>query len=312
MKSKVESNKSEGGCVKWKDRVEYNVIESYTNEVINLKFNKMQGAGNDFLLFNGVKNKYENYSKMAKKLCDRRYGVGGDGIMIAEESQKADIKMVYYNSDGSKGEMCGNGIRCFSKFIYEEEIVKKSEITIETGDGIKTAYLTIDDKNKVQSIMISMGKARLNSKEIPVLIEKNKVINEKISIDGEDIIFSAVLIGVPHAVIIREDLESVDVNTLGAKIEKDKLFPKNINVNFIQILDKCRIKIKTWERGAGRTLACGTGSCSGVYISNLLGLVEDEVVVETEGGVLKIKLQGDEVFMIGTAETTFKGEIIWE
>ncbi|MGL5644191.1 diaminopimelate epimerase, partial [Cetobacterium sp.] len=178
--------------------------------------------------------------------------------------------------------------------------------------GIKTAYLTIDDKNKVQSIMISMGKARLNSKEIPVLIEKNKVINEKISIDDEDIIFSAVLIGVPHAIIIREDLESVDVNTLGAKIEKDKLFPKNINVNFIQILDKCRIKIKTWERGAGRTLACGTGSCSGVYISNLLGLVEDEVVVETEGGVLKIKLQGDEVFMIGTAETTFKGDIIWE
>ncbi|MHA4989451.1 diaminopimelate epimerase [Cetobacterium somerae] len=277
-----------------------------------MKFNKMQGAGNDFLLFNGVKNKYENYSKMAKKLCDRRYGVGGDGIMIAEESQKADIKMVYYNSDGSKGEMCGNGIRCFSKFIYEEEIVKKSEITIETGDGIKTAYLTIDDKNKVQSIMISMGKARLNSKEIPVLIDKNKIINEKINIDGEDIVFSAVLIGVPHAVIIKEDLESVDINALGAKIEKDKLFPKNINVNFIQILDKCRIRIKTWERGAGRTLACGTGSCSGVYISNLLGLVEDEVVVETEGGVLKIKLQGDEVFMIGTAETTFKGEIVWE
>lgn len=312
MKSKVESNKSEGGCVKWKDRVEYNVIESYTNEVINLKFNKMQGAGNDFLLFNGVKNKYENYSKMAQKLCDRRYGVGGDGIMIAEESQKADIKMVYYNSDGSKGEMCGNGIRCFSKFIYEEEIVKKSEITIETGDGIKIAYLTIDDKNKVESIMISMGKARLNSKEIPVLIEKNKVINEKINIDGEDIVFSAVLIGVPHAVIIKEDLESIDVNTLGAKIEKDKLFPKNINVNFIQILDKDRIKIKTWERGAGRTLACGTGSCSGVYISNLLGLVDNEVVVETEGGVLKIKLKGDEVFMIGTAETTFKGEIVWE
>lgn len=277
-----------------------------------MKFNKMQGAGNDFLLFNGVKNKYENYSKMAKKLCDRRYGVGGDGIMVAEESQKADIKMVYFNSDGSKGEMCGNGIRCFSKFIYEEKIVKKSEITIETGDGIKTAYLTIDDKNKVQSIMISMGKARLNSKEIPALIEKKKVINEKISIDGEDIIFSAVLIGVPHAVIIKEDLESIDVNTLGAKIEKDKLFPKNINVNFIQILDKYRIKIKTWERGAGRTLACGTGACSGVYISNLLGLVEDEVVVKTEGGVLKIKLQGDEVFMIGTAETTFKGDVVWE
>lgn len=277
-----------------------------------MKFNKMQGAGNDFLLFDGVKNKYENYSKMAKKLCDRRYGVGGDGIMIAEESQVADIKMVYYNSDGSKGEMCGNGIRCFSKFIYEEEIVKKSEIKIETGDGIKTSYLNVNDKNKVDSIMISMGKGRLNSKEIPVLIEKEKVVNEKIDIDGEMIVFSAVLIGVPHAVIISEDLEKVDVNSLGEKMEKNELFPKNINVNFIQILDRDRIRIKTWERGAGRTLACGTGSCSGVYISNLLGLVDEEVVVETEGGILKIRLQGDEVFMIGTAETTFKGEVVWE
>lgn len=277
-----------------------------------MKFNKMQGAGNDFLLFDGVKNKYENYSKMAKKLCDRRYGVGGDGIMIAEKSQVADIKMVYYNSDGSKGEMCGNGIRCFSKFIYEEEIVKKSEIKIETGDGIKTSYLNVNDKNKVDSIMISMGKGRLNPKEIPVLIEKEKVVNEKIDIDGEMIIFSAVLIGVPHAVIISEDLEKVDVNSLGEKMEKNELFPKNINVNFIQILDRDRIRIKTWERGAGRTLACGTGSCSGVYISNLLGLVDEEVVVETEGGILKIRLQGDEVFMIGTAETTFKGEVVWE
>lgn len=277
-----------------------------------MKFNKMQGAGNDFLLFDGAKNKYENYSKMAKRLCDRRYGVGGDGIMIAEKSHKADIKMVYYNSDGSKGEMCGNGIRCFSKFIYEEEIIKKSEITIETGDGIKTAYLTINDKNEVDTIMISMGKTRLNPKEIPVAIDKDEVIKEKINIDGKEIVFSAVLVGVPHAVIICEDLEKVDVNTLGAKIEKNRLFPKNINVNFIQILDRNKIRIKTWERGAGRTLACGTGSCSAVYISNLLGLVNDEVIVEAEGGILKIKLQGDEVFMIGTAETTFKGEIVWE
>lgn len=278
-----------------------------------MKFNKMQGAGNDFLLFDGVKNKYENYSKIAKKLCDRRYGVGGDGIMIAEESQIADIKMVYYNSDGSKGEMCGNGIRCFSKFVYEEEIVKKEEITIETGDGVKTAYLTVNDnRSKVDSIMISMGKARLNSKEIPVSIEKEQVIDEKINIAGKDIIFSAVLIGVPHAVIICDDLESIDIDGLGSEIEKNRLFPKNINVNFIQILSRNRIKIKTWERGAGRTLACGTGSCSGVYISNLLGLVDSEVAVETEGGVLKIKLQGDEIFMIGAAEITFKGEVVWE
>ena len=277
-----------------------------------MKFNKMQGAGNDFLLFNGVKNKYENYSKMAQKLCDRRYGVGGDGIMIAEKSKSADIKMVYYNSDGSKGEMCGNGIRCFSKFIYEDGIVQKKEITIETGDGIKTAYLSVNDEKQVESITISMGNARLKSKEIPVLLEKENIINEKITIDGKEILFSAVLIGVPHAVIISEELDTLDINFLGKRIEKNEIFPKNINVNFIQILDRNRIKIKTWERGAGRTLACGTGSCSGVYIANLLGLVEEEVFVETEGGILIIKLQGDEVFMTGAAETTFKGEVIWE
>ena len=277
-----------------------------------MKFNKMQGAGNDFLLFDGVKNHYKNYSKMAKELCDRRYGVGGDGIMIAEESENADIKMVYYNSDGSKGEMCGNGIRCFAKFVYEEEIVQKKEIAIETGDGIKIAYLKVNNKNQVESITISMGKARLTPKEIPVLLEKESVINEKINIDGKDLVFSAVLIGVPHAIIISKELDTLDVNFLGERIEKNKLFPKNINVNFIQILDKNRIKIKTWERGAGRTLACGTGSCSGVYIANLLGLVEEEVFVETEGGILIIKIQGDEVFMTGAAETTFKGEVIWE
>jgi diaminopimelate epimerase len=271
----------------------------------------MQGAGNDFLLFDGVKNKYENYSEMARKLCDRRYGVGGDGIMIAEESQIADIKMTYYNSDGSKGEMCGNGIRCFSKFVYEEGIIKKNKIIIETGDGIKEARLTISGE-KVDLVTINMGKARLSSKEIPILTEKENVINEIISINGEQLKYSGVLIGVPHAIVISEDLDNVDVNGIGKIMEKNSLFPKGINVNFIQVLEKDRIKIKTWERGAGRTFACGTGSCSGVYIANLLDLVDKEVWVETEGGLLKIELQKDEIFMTGGAETTFKGEVIWE
>ncbi|WP_432204509.1 diaminopimelate epimerase [Cetobacterium somerae] len=276
-----------------------------------MKFSKMQGAGNDFLLFDGVKNKYENYSEMARKLCDRRYGVGGDGIMIAEESQIADIKMTYYNSDGSKGEMCGNGIRCFSKFVYEEGIIKKNKIIIETGDGIKEARLTISGE-KVDLVTINMGKARLSSKEIPILTEKENVINEIISINGEQLKYSGVLIGVPHAIVISEDLDNVDVNGIGKIMEKNSLFPKGINVNFIQVLEKDRIKIKTWERGAGRTFACGTGSCSGVYIANLLDLVDKEVWVETEGGLLKIELQKDEIFMTGGAETTFKGEVIWE
>ncbi|MGL5356308.1 MAG: diaminopimelate epimerase [Cetobacterium sp.] len=276
-----------------------------------MKFNKMQGTGNDFLLFNGVKNKYKDYSGLAKKSCDRRYGVGGDGIIVAEESSIADIKMVYYNSDGSKGEMCGNGIRCFSKFVYEEGLVKKEEIKIETGDGIKIAYLNLNN-DIVESITIYMGKARINPEEIPVLSDKSKVLNEKINIDGQELKFSAVLIGVPHVVIIEENLEKTEVNILGERIEKNNIFPKRINVNFVEVLNRKKIKIKTWERGAGRTLACGTGSCSGVYIANLLNLVDSEVEVETEGGALKIKLIHDEVYMTGKAETTFRGELIWE
>ncbi|MGL4988120.1 MAG: diaminopimelate epimerase [Cetobacterium sp.] len=276
-----------------------------------MKFKKMQGSGNDFLLFDGVKNLYKDYSKMAQKFCDRRYSVGGDGIIIAEESSVADIKMVYYNSDGSRGEMCGNGIRCFSKFVYEEGLINKNEIRIETGDGIKIAYLNIEDKI-VKDIRIYMGKARVNPKDIPILSEKKIVLEEEISINGKNIKFSGVLIGVPHAVIIEKNLEQLDINSFGKEIEKNSIFPKRINVNFIEILNKKRLKIKTWERGAGRTLACGTGSCSAVYIANLLGLVETEVEVETEGGILKITLVNDDVFMTGSAETTFKGEVEWE
>ncbi len=272
----------------------------------------MQGTGNDFLLFDGINNSYGDYSKMAKTLCNRRYGVGGDGIMIAESSEIADIKMVYYNSDGSRGEMCGNGIRCFSKFIYDEGLVNKKKIKIETGDGIKIAYLNIECEI-VKEITIFMGEARLNSKDIPVLIEKEHVLNEKIIVLGQEFTISAVLVGVPHLIVICEDLENFEVNKFGKEIEKMDIFPNKINVNFIEVIDRNNIKIKTWERGAGRTLACGTGSCSAVFIANHLRLVEEKVNVETEGGILKIQLKtGNEIFMTGMAETIFKGEVIWE
>ncbi|MGL5726037.1 diaminopimelate epimerase, partial [Cetobacterium sp.] len=184
-----------------------------------MRFSKMQGAGNDFILLDGIRNTYEDYSTMAKELCNRRYGIGGDGLMIAEKSDVADIKMVYYNSDGSKGEMCGNGIRCFSKFVYEEELVNTDEIKIETGDGVKTAYLTIDN-GAVKEITIYMGTARMSPKEIPVSLNAEKVLNEKILIKGKELKYSAVLIGVPHAVVIEDDLEKVDINSIGEEMEK--------------------------------------------------------------------------------------------
>nr|WP_307775510.1 diaminopimelate epimerase [uncultured Cetobacterium sp.] len=276
-----------------------------------MKFNKMQGAGNDFLLFDGVNNKYKNYSEMAKKLCDRRFGVGGDGIMIAEPSYVADIQMVYYNSDGTRGEMCGNGIRCFSKYVYDEGLLNKNPLLIETGDGIKEAKLKIKDGSVIE-VEIYMGEPSLDPKKIPVALEKKEVINEEVDILGEKIIFSSVLVGVPHIVVICEDLENTDVNGLGYELEKHGLFPKKMNVNFIEVLDKKNIKIKTWERGAGRTLACGTGSCASVFLANKLELVENKVNVKTEGGNLKIELKKDGIYMTGEAKTTFKGEVIWE
>lgn len=275
-----------------------------------MKFKKMQGAGNDFLLFDGINNKYENYSEMAKKLCDRRFGVGGDGIMIAEASACADIQMVYYNSDGSRGEMCGNGIRCFSKFIYEEGLIKDKIIKIETGDGIKTSKLKVSG-DEVLEITISMGKGRMDPNLVPVLTDKKEALEDELIIDGNKIIYSSVLVGVPHTVIICKDLEKVDINKIGSIVEKHQNFPKNTNVNFIKIIDRNNIKIKTWERGAGRTLACGTGSCASVYIGNRLNLLENDVVVETEGGILKIKLLNDEILMTGGAETTFEGDVKW-
>lgn len=268
----------------------------------------MQGAGNDFILFNSIKYPNIEHQIVIEKLCDRKFGIGADGIMLAKASKIADVKMIYFNSDGSRGEMCGNGIRCFSKFVYDEGIVKKNCITIETDDGIKTAFLTTSE-NEVQNIKIYMGKANLTSKEIPVNIEKSQVINENLTIDMKTFKFSSVLVGVPHTVIICDNLDNIDVNFWGDKIEKHTLFPKKTNVNFIEIIDKKNIKIKTWERGAGRTLACGTGSCSSVFLANLLNLVEKNVSVFTEGGVLNISLTSDGIYMTGSATTVFRGSI---
>lgn len=273
-----------------------------------MEFTKMQAAGNDFVLIDGLEKKYE-YSQLAKVLCDRRFGVGGDGLMSCEKSDRADIKMVYYNSDGSEAKMCGNGIRCFSKFVYDNGIVKKEKFSVETGAGIKTVQLYLDEERRVEKIKVDMGRPIYEPKKIPVAIEKDKIINEILSLENEEIIFSTVLVGVPHTIIFVDDLETIDVNALGETIEKNLLFPERTNVNFIEIIDREKIKIKTWERGAGRTLACGTGSCASVVIGHEIGKLSEEVSVLTEGGEIKVCLKNGEIFLEGTATTVFKGVI---
>jgi len=273
-----------------------------------MKFTKMEAAGNDFVIFNGIEYNIKNYENLAIKACDRHFSVGADGILVCEESKIADIKMTYYNSDGSQGEMCGNGIRCFSKYAYEEGLVKDKVFTVETISGIKTVWLETDIYDKVETVKVNMGKPIFDTKDIPVRINKEKAIEEKMNVDGEEIVFSAVLMGVPHTVIFVDGVESLDINGLGSKIEKHQLFPKKTNVNFVHIINREKINIYTWERGAGRTLGCGTGSCASVIIGNLLGKLDRKVHVKTEGGELEVIIEeGYEIFMKGGANRICDG-----
>ncbi|HCP15615.1 MAG TPA: diaminopimelate epimerase [Peptococcaceae bacterium] len=274
-----------------------------------MKFTKMHGAGNDFSLFDGFHQTLPEYGPLAKAVCDRHFGVGGDGIMVSLPSQSADVRMVYYNSDGSQGEMCGNGIRCFSKFVYEKGLVKKTEFDVETLAGIKRINLTLDEQGLVKRISVGMGKPLFPAESVPTTLVGDPVMMEPLDVDGHLVMMTVMRLGVPHSVIVCEDLDKVDINGVGSKIEVHPAFPEKMNANFMQVVDREHIKVKTFERGAGRTLACGTGCCSSVVAGNLLGLLEPSVTVQAEGGVLEISLSEDyEVTMAGTAEMICDGE----
>lgn len=276
-----------------------------------MKFDKYVAAGNDFILFNGIEEPQKNYNQLALKICDRHFGIGADGFMICEKSDIADIKMLYYNSDGSQGEMCGNGIRSFSKYIYDYGIVKNKNLSIETLAGIKYITMETNELDKINIIKVDMGEPVFIGSEIPVTIHKEKIIEEIISIDDIDYTFSALLVGVPHVVIFVEDIDKININDLGKKIENHPLFPRKTNVNFIEIIDLNNINIYTWERGAGRTLGCGTGSCASVVIGNLLNKLSNRVNVNTEGGSLLVEVGEDyKIHMIGDAIHIASGNLL--
>lgn len=272
-----------------------------------MEFTKMHGAGNDFLLVDGFKYNLDEIVPKIKKLCDRRFGVGGDGLIVALPSTECDVKMFYYNSDGSQGEMCGNGIRCFSKFVYEKGIVKKDTLKIETLAGIQTAILEVNESGIVEKIEIEIGNIKYDPKDIIVNIEGDNVFNKKLIIDGKEITFSSVFLGVPHTVIFINKEDEYDINEIGSKIEVHPIFPKKTNVNFVLPLSKDEIKIFTWERGAGRTLACGTGSSSSALLCHKLKGMSNVIKVHAEGGQLEIQVLEDRVKLRGTAEVTFEG-----
>lgn len=269
-----------------------------------MKFTKMHGNGNDFIVIEDLNNEIADEGNLARKLCHRNFGIGADGILIVRKSNIAHIQMVIINSDGSYAAMCGNGIRCFAKYVWENNLVNCEIIDIETGDGIKKAYLTIEG-DEVKTVTINMGRPSFNPASIPAKASE-EIINKNINAGGRKFTINSLLMGVPHTVIIGQ-LESFDVNE-GKLIEKHDMFPQGTNVNFCEVVSKNKIKVKTWERGAGPTLACGTGSCASVVVANKLGLVEDKVMVEIPGGSLFIELSSEGVLMTGPAVVSFRGE----
>lgn len=275
-----------------------------------MKFTKMQGIGNDYVYVNCLQETIENPSELAKKISDRHYGVGSDGFIMINPSDKADFEMEMYNADGSRGEMCGNGIRCVAKYVYDYGLTDKTSISVETLAGIKYLDLTVED-GKVVLVKVDMGKPMLRPEEVPVVSEKEEVIDEPITVDGQEYRMTCVSMGNPHAVVfIDQDVKEFPLETVGVKFENHERFPKRVNTEFVNVLDRHTAQMRVWERGSGETLACGTGACAVAVACALNGLTEDEVTVKLLGGDLQIKWDREKntVYMTGPAEVVFDGE----
>lgn len=278
-----------------------------------MKFTKMHGCGNDYVYFDCTEKEIADEKAAAIALSDRHFGIGGDGIILIKKSRNADFEMVMYNADGSRGAMCGNGIRCVAKYVYDNALTDKTSISIESMGAIK--YIDVQVENgKAVSARVDMGTPKLKAADIPVNCNGEKAINEEITIDGRSFRMTCVSMGNPHAVLfIDEHPKDFDLNHYGALLEGNtEIFPDRVNAEFAKIIDRKNIEMRVYERGSGETLACGTGSCATAAAAILNGLTDNEVTVHLLGGDLKISWSGsenDSIFMTGPAATVFSGEI---
>ena len=275
-----------------------------------MKFTKMHGIGNDYVYVNCFKETVENPSEVAIKVSDRHFGIGSDGLILIKPSEVADGKMEMYNADGSQGAMCGNGIRCVAKYMYDYGITDKTSISVETKSGIK--YLDLTLKNgKVDTVKVNMGAPILKASEIPVVSEKDQVISEPVTVDGKEWKITCVSMGNPHAITYIDDVKNLEIEKIGPKFENHEIFPDRVNTEFVHVIDRNTVEMRVWERGSGETYACGTGACAVAVSSILNGLTEAEVTVKLLGGDLKIfwDRQKNRVDMTGSATTVFDGEI---
>ncbi len=275
------------------------------------KFTKMHGAGNDYVYINCFEERVDDPCAVSILLSDRHKGIGGDGLVLICPSEIADAKMRMFNLDGSEGMMCGNAIRCVSKFIYDNNIAHKDVLTIETKSGIKT--IDIKSKNdKFISARVNMGKAILEPEKIPMKYEGESFINKPVIVDGKNYLATAVSMGNPHCVIFMDDVKGLDIEKIGPAFENHPLFPDRVNTEFIRIIDRNNIEMRVWERGSGETLACGTGSCAAVAACVLNGFADYDtpVNVHLRGGILTDTYKKDgTVFMEGSATKVFEGII---
>ncbi len=278
-----------------------------------MKFTKMHGLGNDYVYVNCVKESVDNPSAVAKFVSDRHFGIGSDGLIMINPSKVADFEMEMYNADGSRGEMCGNGIRCVAKYVYDYGLTDKTHISVETPGGIK--YLDLDVKDgKVRLVKVNMGSPELKPELIPIVPRDpaaQAIVDEPVAVDGREYRMTGVSMGNPHAVIYIDDVKGLDIEKIGPKFENHERFPNRINTEFAKVLDRRTVEMRVWERGSGETLACGTGACAVAVASMLNGLTENKVTVKLLGGDLQIEWKREEnlVYMTGPAAVVFDGEI---
>ena len=272
-----------------------------------MQFTKMHGLGNDFLVIDGRNLENTDYSALAIKYCNRHTGIGADGILIIENSDIADIRMRIVNNDGSIAEMCGNGMRCFAKYVYEHDIVRKTVMDVETLAGIVRPELILNG-DRVEQIRVDMGCPVLDCDSIPVVGE-GRCIDREMTMFGHNIRYTTVLVGVPHTIVFVDNYADMDVSLLGCAIEHASVFPKRTNVDFVHVINKNTIETRTWERGCGRTLCCGTGASSAAVACILNGKTENTVTVNVELGSLKIEwAENNHVYMTGPAAIVCEGE----
>ena len=275
-----------------------------------MKFTKMHGLGNDYVYVNCFEEKIDNPPAVARFVSDRHFGIGSDGLIMINPSKTADFEMEMYNADGSRGEMCGNGIRCVAKYVYDYGLTDKTQISVDTLGGIKYLDLTVED-GKVSLVKVDMGKPELEADLIPIISEREQVIDEPIEVDGKEYHMTGVSMGNPHAVIYVDDVKGLDLEKIGPKFENHERFPKRINTEFVHCIDRQTVEMRVWERGSGETLACGTGACAVAVSSILNNLTDTQVTVKLLGGDLQIEWdrEKDRVFMTGPATVVFDGVI---